>query len=83
MTKAEYKRLLGAARGKNIRLYYLMMTLCSTGIRISVLHYITVQAVRAGRADIRMKGKCRTILMPKNCVPIYYGIADNRRFMRE
>lgn len=64
LSKAEYQRLLTAAKGKNPRLYYLMMTLGSTGIRISELPYITVQAVKAGRANIRLKGKSRTILLP-------------------
>lgn len=36
LTKAEYSRLLNAARGKKReRLYYLMQTICATGIRIS------------------------------------------------
>ena len=36
LTKAEYERLLTAAqKSKNNRLYYLMQTICSTGIRVS------------------------------------------------
>ena len=50
LTKAEYERLLSAAHKQgNRRLYYLMQTLCSTGIRVSELKFITAQAVRPGR----------------------------------
>lgn len=65
LNRAEYNRLLATARRRDPRLYLLLMTLGGTGIRISELAYITVQAVRTGRAEIRMKGKSRTILMPK------------------
>lgn len=66
MSEAEYKRLLSAARGAgNERLYYLMLTLAGTGIRISELRFITVEAVRRGRAEITLKGKSRTVLIPQ------------------
>ena len=66
LTEAEYRRLLMAAREKkNKRLYYLMLTVCSTGIRISELQFITVEAVQAGRAEICMKGKNRTVVLPE------------------
>lgn len=66
LSEAEYKRLLLAARAKgNERLYLLMMTICGTGIRVGELPYITVEAIRAGRAEIRMKGKNRTIILQK------------------
>ena len=41
-----------------------METLCATGIRISELRYLTVEAARAGRSTIALKGKIRTILLP-------------------
>lgn len=66
LTKEEYRRLLQAAKDQgNERLYLLMQTVCSTGIRISELPYITVEAATCGRADIYMKGKCRTVLLQK------------------
>ncbi len=66
LTKAEYDRLLSVAKGKkNDRLYLLMQTICSTGIRISELKYVTVEAVQKGRADIQAKGKRRTVFFPK------------------
>lgn len=64
LSKEEYLRLLEAAKRKgNRRLFYLMETLCSTGIRISELRYITVEAAKSGRAEVSCKGKIRTILL--------------------
>lgn len=66
LSETEYKRLLSAAlERKNERLYLLMLTVCGTGIRISELVYITVEAARSGRAEIHMKGKNRTIILQK------------------
>lgn len=67
LSEDEYKRLLAAAKKQgNERLYLLMMTVCATGIRISELAYITVEAVKNGRAEIRMKGKNRTVILQKD-----------------
>ena len=65
LSRAEYFRLLGAARdaGKK-RTLLILQTLCSTGIRVSELQFITAEAVRRRRASIRCKGKCREILLP-------------------
>jgi integrase/recombinase XerD len=65
LTKEEYDRLLTAARESGQeRLALIMETLCATGIRISELRYITVEAAKDGRATISLKGKIRTILLP-------------------
>ena len=65
LTKAEYERLLDAAKKrKNTKLYYLMQTICSSGIRVSELSSITVEAVKKGQATIKCKGKMRVILLP-------------------
>ena len=66
LTKAEYEKLLKAAQQKqNIKLFYLMQTICATGIRVSELKYITVNAVHSGEAVINCKGKMRIVLLPK------------------
>ncbi|MFR2693371.1 MAG: tyrosine-type recombinase/integrase [Enterocloster bolteae] len=67
LTQKEYERLMETAgrRGK-YQLYYLMMTICSTGIRVSELRYVTVEAVMRGKAEIFMKGKYRIVIFPKN-----------------
>lgn len=61
----EYDRLLDTAKvqGKE-RLALLMETICATGIRVSEVRYITVEAVQCGRANVSLKGKNRTILLP-------------------
>ena len=46
------------------RLALLMETVCATGIRVSEVRYITVAALRCGKAQISLKGKIRTILIP-------------------
>ena len=66
LTKAEYERLLTAAKGKNNeRLYYLMQTIASTGLRVSEVKYITCEAVKNRQATITCKGKIRRIFLPK------------------
>ena len=65
LTRGEYQRLLDAAAGLGReRLALLMETICATGIRVSEVRYITVEAAQAGRTEIRLKGKIRTILLP-------------------
>ena len=67
LTKAEYLRLLDAARRRgNPRLYYLTQTLAATGVRVSELPFITVEALREGNAVVDCKGKRRVVLIPKN-----------------
>jgi len=63
LTRGEYEKLLAAARSRE-RLFLLLETICSTGIRVSEVRYITLEAVRAGRAEVALKGKIRTILLP-------------------
>ena len=65
MTRTEFSRLLAAARKSgDFRMFMLMETIAGTGIRVSELQYITVEAVQAGQADINLKGKVRQILIP-------------------
>ncbi|MCI9469492.1 MAG: tyrosine-type recombinase/integrase [Oscillospiraceae bacterium] len=65
LSREEYDRLLSAARrqGKE-RLELLMETICATGIRVSEVQNITIETLRQGRAEISLKGKIRTILLP-------------------
>lgn len=62
LTAAEYRRLLKAARGTRLEL--VIQTLCETGIRVSELKYITVEAVEQGRAVVDCKNKTRVIFIP-------------------
>lgn len=65
LSKQEYIRLLETAHslGRE-RLALLMEMICATGIRVSEVKYITAEAIRAGRTEIALKGKIRTILLP-------------------
>ena len=66
LTKAEYERLVAAAQRKgDEQLALLMETICATGIRVSEVKYITRQAIKTGKAQISLKGKLRTILIPQ------------------
>lgn len=62
----EYRHLVQAAnaQGKQ-RLSLLLETICGTGIRVSELRYITMEAVKRGKAEISLKGKLRVILLPE------------------
>lgn len=64
LTKEEYLRLLAAA-GQQTRLYLILETICSTGIRVSELCYFTVNSVLHGEVTVRCKSKIRTILLPR------------------
>ena len=66
LTKTEYQKLLETAQDQGkTRLALLMETICATGIRVSEVKYITVEAAYRGRTDIILKGKIRTILLPR------------------
>lgn len=80
LTKEEYDKLLDAARSKkNERLYLLMQTICSTGIRVSELKFITVAAVSSGVAEIRCKGKFRQVFLPKKLCKILTDYIRERK----
>ena len=64
LTRAEYVRLLTAATArKNQKLNLIIQTICATGIRVSELQYITVEAVCHGEATVHCKGKVRRIFI--------------------
>ena len=65
LSKEEYERLVETAEERgNQRLYLLLQIMASTGIRVSEMQYITVEAARQGKAEIALKGKIRVILLP-------------------
>ena len=66
LTKAEYIRLVNTAKQKgNERLNLLIQTICGTGIRVSELQYITVEAVKCNEAVVSLKGKTRSVFIVK------------------
>lgn len=83
LTKSEYERLLNAAKNKkNQRLYLLMQTICSSGIRVSELRFITVEAVRAGQAMINCKGKMRVVILPKQLCKMLNKYIKDKNIIR-
>lgn len=67
LTKAEYIRLINAAKQKgNERLNLIIQTICGTGIRVSELQFITVEAVKSGEATVSLKGKTRSVFIVKD-----------------
>ena len=65
LTKAEYVRLVRAARGRgDERTALVIQTIASLGIRVSELRFVTVEAVRARAVRISSKGKCRQVPIP-------------------
>ena len=83
LTRTEYLRLLDAARRrKDWRLYQLMQTLCATGIRVSELRFITVEAVERGSAVVSLKGKTRQILLPATLCRELSRYAKNKGIRR-
>ena len=67
LTKAEYMRLVNTAKQKgNERLNLILQTICGTGIRVSELQYITVDAVKNGEAIVSLKGKTRSVFIVKD-----------------
>lgn len=64
LTIAEYRKLLNTAKNeKNLKLYYLIQTICATGIRVSEHKFVTAEAVKIGKAVIINKGKSRVIFI--------------------
>ena len=65
LTRTDYHALTAAARARGkARLALLIEAICATGIRVSEVKHLTVEAARAGKAEISLKGKIRTILLP-------------------
>ncbi|MCI8336706.1 MAG: tyrosine-type recombinase/integrase [Peptococcaceae bacterium] len=80
LTQAEYTRLIKAAHSlKQDRIELLMETICATGIRVSEVPYITVEAARSGRTEVHLKGKIRVILLPRKLCKKLLGYAKSRK----
>lgn len=66
LTKKDYEKLISAAKiNGDERTALAIQTICSTGIRVSELQYITVETLKSGQAHICNKGKNRIVFIPK------------------
>lgn len=80
LTKAEYTRLCRAAMRKhNERLCLILQTICGTGIRVSELQFITVEAARCGEAVVSCKAKTRTEGAEAKIAPLRSGARNRKR----
>ena len=82
LKKQECERLLKAALdSKNERLYYLIQTICATGIRVSELKFITVEAVDMRQARISCKGKERVIILSSELCRLLRNYIKKNKFL--
>lgn len=69
LSREEFGRLVTAARSAgNERLSLLLEAICATGVRVSEVRFLTAEALRRGRAEVTLKGKVRTILLPEKLI---------------
>lgn len=79
LMKAEYIRLVNTAKQKgNERLNLILQTICGTGIRVSELQFITVEAVRNGEAVVSCKNKTRTVFIVRELQKKLLNYIKNR-----
>ena len=78
LTKKDYEKLLSAAEGDK-RLYYLIQTICSSGIRVSELKFITYEAIKKGFSIINNKGKMRKVFLPEKLCVMLKKYAKERK----
>lgn len=76
LTKAEYIRLLSTAK-KQPRLYYVMQTICGTGIRVSELSYFNVEAVQRGGSWFPVKTRPGRFFYQESCKRNYCNMQSN------
>lgn len=83
LTKAEYERLLNAAKQKgNKKLNLLMQTICATGIRVSELRFITVESLADKCARINLKGKMRVVIIPDKLCKMLLRYVKKEKIVR-
>ncbi len=64
LTEGDVRRLMGEARRRDdTRGELLLSVLAETGIRVSELRFVTVEAVEAGAARVTLKGRTRDVLL--------------------
>ncbi len=66
LTKKDYNKLIKAALiNGDERTALAIQTICATGIRVSELQFITIEALKQGQAQVNNKGKNRIVFIPK------------------
>lgn len=79
LSKEDYQKLVRAAWDKgNERLALLIQTVCSSGIRISELEYVTVESALRGKAEVDCKGRVRTVILTRQLCTMLLGYAKQK-----
>lgn len=79
LTHGDYERLVNAAKCKNDeQLTLLIQTLGSTGIRVSELKFITVEAALNGKTEVTNKSKTRIVFICKELKRLLMEYARKR-----
>lgn len=79
LTREEYARMVHAAEAEgNERMAALIQTICITGIRVSELRFVTVEALENRTADVECKGKIRTVFLTKNLCNMLKQYAERK-----
>lgn len=88
LNKEEYIRLLNTAKSSNNeRMFVILQTIASTGIRISELKYFKIEDIKQGEITVSSKNKTRIILIPKKLKKVLilfskkYGIKSGEVFI--
>ena len=83
LSKQEYQRLVKtAAESGKERICLVLETICSSGIRVSELPYITVEAAGKGQAEVDCKGRIRTVLLTKRLCKVLLDYAGKKGIER-
>lgn len=71
LSKSDYNKLVRAATlNGDERTALAIQTICATGIRVSELQFITIEALKQGQAQVNNKGKNRIVFIPKALVNV-------------
>jgi site-specific recombinase XerD len=82
LKKEEYKRLVKVAQENNQeRLAMVLQTICSSGIRVSELPFITVEAARSGVAEVECKGRIRLVILTGQLCDLLIRYAKRRNII--
>ena len=66
LSRDEYRKLVAAARyNGDRRMELILQSICATGMRVSELRYLTVEALTIREAQVHCKGKTRSVFLTK------------------
>lgn len=66
LSKNDYEKLLTAAQQRSRQLYFIIRTICATGLMASEINLITVENLKKGKIERKFKGVSHTVLIPRD-----------------